>query len=91
MASLKVVGTKGELNVLNPLAPQFGHLLTLRRSGAAEVHETFPQRATYDYQLDAVVAALKTGAALPTEGDDIVHTMRAIDAIKAAARKGEPQ
>jgi predicted dehydrogenase len=88
MAALKVTGTTGELTVLNPLAPQFGHLLAWKGADGKEFHETFPQVPTYDYQLDAVVSALADGKPLPTEGQDIVNTMRAIDAIKAAAQKG---
>lgn len=90
MASLKVLGSAGEMTVLNPLAPQFGHLLTWRRDSEPERQETFPQRATYDFQLDAVVGALASGQPLPTEGDDIVATMRAIDAIRHAAQ-GKPK
>jgi predicted dehydrogenase len=88
MAALKVTGATGELTVLNPLAPQFGHLLAWKGPDGKEFHETFPQRATYDYQLDAVAGAIANGTPLPTEGEDIVATMRAIDAIKAAANKG---
>jgi predicted dehydrogenase len=88
MASLTVRGAKGEMTVLNPLAPQFGHLLTWKRTGEPERQETFPQRPTYDYQLDAVVDAIANGTAVPTEGDDIVNTMRVIDAVKSAAQKG---
>lgn len=88
MAALKVTGATGELTVLNPLAPQFGHLLAWKGPDGKEFHETFPQRATYDYQLDAVASAIADVTPLPTEGEDIVATMRAIDAIKAAANKG---
>jgi predicted dehydrogenase len=38
--------------------------------------------------LDAVVDAIANGTAVPTEGDDIVNTMRVIDAVKSAAQKG---
>jgi predicted dehydrogenase len=88
MAALSINGARGTLKVLNPLAPQFGHLLSWAAHGKAEVQETVSMRATYAYQLDAVVRAITTGASVPTEGADIVATMRAIDAIKAAANTG---
>lgn len=86
MASLQVRGSAGEMTVLNPLAPQFGHLLSWTGRDGLVQQETFPQRATYDYQLDAVVDALVNGTGVPTEGDDIVATMRVLDAIRSTAR-----
>jgi predicted dehydrogenase len=90
MAMLRVIGGEGEMTVLNPLAPQYGHALTWRRGNGEPLQETFPMRATYDYQLDAVVNALNAGASVPTEGEDIVDTMRVIDAIKTRAKQGDP-
>jgi predicted dehydrogenase len=86
MASLTLEGRDGRLTALNPLAPQFGHMLTWTSGGAAPVTETFGTRPTYDFQLDAVVTAIKTGGPVPTEGDDMIHTMTAIDAIARAAQ-----
>ena len=40
-------------------------------------------RQTYDHQLEAVLAALDSGAPLPTEGADPVGNMAVIDAIYA--------
>lgn len=90
MAALTVTGTTGQLTVLNPLAPQFGHMLVWKGADGKEFQETFPQTPTYDHQLDAVVSAIASGTRLPTEGQDIIATMRGIDAIrrKAAERPG---
>lgn len=88
MAALKIVGTDGELMALNPLAPQYGHLLTWKRNGGPERQETLTQRSTYEFQLEAVVSAIEKGISTPTEGQDIVATMRAIDEVKAVSGKG---
>ena len=45
---------------------------------------------TYDHQLTAVIDALATGSPLPTEGDDPVGNMLAIDAIYASAGVSRP-
>ncbi len=84
VASLHVVGSEGELMVLNPLAPQMGNLLTVTTS-AGEEHESVAQTSTYVHQLRAFVAAVDDGVAAPTGGADAIATMRAIDAIYDAA------
>jgi predicted dehydrogenase len=83
MASLTLEGSEGRLTALNPLAPQFGHLLTWSAGGAPEASEVFDKRPTYAYQLDAVIRAITTGEPVPTEGDDMIRTMQVIDAIRA--------
>lgn len=83
-ASFSVKGEAGEITFLNPLAPHFGSRLTL---DAGERHEvaTVSRISTYTYQLDAVLTALQTGEALPTEGEAILRQQRAIDAVYEAA------
>jgi predicted dehydrogenase len=44
--------------------------------------------SSYCYQLRAVVEAIASGAPLPTEGDDIVANLAAIESIYAAAGVG---
>jgi predicted dehydrogenase len=79
--SLVVEGERGRLEVANPLAPQLGNLVRL--GDHREVVTAEP--STYAAQLDAVVAALRTGAPVPTEGEDSVATMTVIDACYLAA------
>ena len=41
--------------------------------------------SSYTYQLEAVLGALESGEALPTEGEAILRQQRTLDAIYAAA------
>jgi predicted dehydrogenase len=47
--------------------------------------ERFSRRATYDYQLEAFVAAVEDGTSFPTTSVDAIRTMELIDAIYLAA------
>jgi predicted dehydrogenase len=82
--SAKVVGEDGELRVLNPVAPQFFHRLTVRSAKGKRV-ERFSHRASYAYQLDAFAAAVLRGQAVKTTPQDAVENMTVIDAIYRAA------
>ena len=82
--SLSVEGEHGRLDVFNPLAPQLGN--QLRCDGRTETVPGEP--SSYDAQLAAVVAAIRSGAAVPTEGADSVATMTVIDACYRAAGLG---
>lgn len=83
----RVVGDAGELRVLNPVAPQFWHRLTVR-TGAGRRVERLPRRPSYEYQLDAFCAAVLRGAPTLTPPADAVANMRVIDAIYTAAGMG---
>jgi len=79
-----VAGSEGTLSVFNPFAPQFGHRVRVEtRSGTRR--EKFSRRATYDYQLEAFVAAIENGAQFPTTASDAIRTMELIDSIYSAA------
>ncbi len=83
-ADLEVRGERGVLRVQNYLAPQFGSRITLEdASGTREEQPT--REPTYGFQLRAFADALRTGARLPTNADDAILNMRAIDAIYRAA------
>ena len=83
-ASVTVTGDTGRLRVLNPLAPQLLHRLTVR-AGGRRVVERLPRRPTYDYQLEAFCAAVRHGEPVLTGPADSVANMRVIDAVYAAA------
>lgn len=83
-AEVTVRGSRGEMRVDNVVAPQMGHLLTLRVSGKTS-HETVDRRPTYAYQLDAFIAAIEKGEPLYTDGDDAVAQMTVIDRCYEAA------
>jgi len=83
-ATATVTGDAGRLHVLNPVAPQLLHRLTVR-AGGRRVVERLPRRSTYDYQLEAFCGAVQRGEPVLTGPADSVATMQVIDAVYAAA------
>jgi predicted dehydrogenase len=81
-AYVEVIGSKGSLKLINPIAPQYGHELVLTVDGV-ETRETFTKRTTFAFQLDGVVAAVLAGTAVLTEGSDIVGNTAVMSAIRA--------
>jgi predicted dehydrogenase len=82
--SARVVGTKGELKVFNPVAPQFMHRFTVKSNGSTR-RERFPKVATYQYQLQAFADAVLRGAPTLTPPAESVANMKVIDAVYRAA------
>jgi predicted dehydrogenase len=80
--SVKVVGDRGEMRVLSPVAP-FRRLAV--RSVDGNRVERFPRRASYAYQLDAFAAAVLRGEPVRTTPEDAIENMTVIDAIYHAA------
>lgn len=83
-SSLDIIGTKGTAHVDNLVFPSTGHSIREQINGLTR-SLTVRGAETYDHQLDAVIRGLASGEALPTEGDDPVGNMTAIDAIYSAA------
>jgi predicted dehydrogenase len=81
---IRVVGDRGELRVDGVVFPSKGHSISYTIDGI-ERFETVAGRTTYDHQLEALIAGLTSGQPLPTEGQDSVATMDAVDQIYAAA------
>ncbi|MGE2692141.1 Gfo/Idh/MocA family protein [Mycolicibacterium pulveris] len=82
--SVKVVGDRGELRVINPVLPHVFHRFSVRSDGRNRV-ERFPRRPTYAYQLDAFAAAVLRGEPVRTTPEDAVMNMTVIDSIYRAA------
>jgi len=82
--SAKAVGTKGEMRVLNPVAPQAFHRLSLRANGNSRV-ERLSKRPSYSYQLDAFTSAVLHGTPFPTTPEDAVANMTLVDDVYRAA------
>jgi predicted dehydrogenase len=81
---LRVTGEEGEIRVLNPLAPDRFHRLTVKtKTGRTVEHST--RRATYDFQLEAFARAIERGDAIVTGPDDAIANMVVIDAVYRAA------
>jgi len=80
--SAKVIGDRGELRVLTPVAPF--RRLSVRSADASRV-ERFPRGASYAYQLDGFAAAVQGGEPVETTPEDAIENMTVIDAIYRAA------
>lgn len=85
-ATLAVEGSAGVLRVVNPLAPQLGHLLEVTPEGRSARQETVTREPTYDFQLRAFVDAVRGRSPAVTGGQDAVAQMQLLDAVRAAAR-----
>jgi predicted dehydrogenase len=83
-ASARVRGTRGELRVLNPVAPQYFHRVSVKSAVGAR-SERVHDGTSYGHQLAAFVRAVREGAPFPTTADDAVRNMAAVDAIYRAA------
>lgn len=83
-ANVVVKGTRGEMQINNPLVPQMGHSLETTIGSRRDVRQ-FDRRATYGYQLDAFLQAIQTGKPPLTDGKDAVSQMRVIDRCYEAA------
>jgi predicted dehydrogenase len=84
MASFIARGDRGELRVINPIAPHRGHQLTVK-TGAGEKNETVSGDTTFTHQLRAFVKAVRGEAKFPTDGAEGIVSMRVIDDVYRAA------
>jgi predicted dehydrogenase len=82
--SLRVTGTRGEMKVLNFIAPQYYNRLTVTVDGT-KTTERVRGDASYTAQLKAFVAAVRDGKPFPTTPEDAIVTMGIIDNIYRAA------
>jgi predicted dehydrogenase len=83
-ATFMARGERGDLRVINPIAPQRGHQLTVK-TDAGEKSETVPGDTTFTHQLRAFVKAVRGEAEFPTDGAEGVVNMRVIDDVYRAA------
>ncbi|MEO0576308.1 MAG: Gfo/Idh/MocA family oxidoreductase [Pseudomonadota bacterium] len=86
-AALTITGSTGRIHIDNPIAPHKGYTFELTQGGhSQQVRLPDDNHTTYWYQLQHVLAVLHGERQPVTGGADAVNTMRAIDAIYAAAR-----
>ncbi|WP_176556141.1 Gfo/Idh/MocA family protein [Rubellimicrobium rubrum] len=78
---LRIEGTEGWIEVDNPCLPHKGHSIRESLAGQPDAEFTLAGGTTYDFQLDAFVAAVRTGVPPLTGGRDAVGNMAALDAI----------
>jgi predicted dehydrogenase len=82
--SARVEGTEGTLKVLNPIAPQYFHRMSVR-TAAGSRREKVAGDATYTHQLRAFVDAVEHGTPTLTPPSESVANMRVLDAAYRAA------
>jgi predicted dehydrogenase len=82
-------GRGGQLEVLNPMAPQWGHRIQAELADGTTVDEVIEAAGTsYDYQLRAFCRAVSGEEEPLTGGADAVATMAAIDGVYTASGLG---
>ncbi|MBZ9811297.1 Gfo/Idh/MocA family protein [Mesorhizobium sp. ESP-6-2] len=83
-ARFEILAERGRVTLINCLVPHKGHSIHELIDGDFREF-TIAGDTSFDYQLEAVVSAINNGTPLPTEGDDPIGNMAAIDSIYAAA------
>jgi predicted dehydrogenase len=83
-AHARITGERAVMRVLNPLAPHTFNLITSRGQSGSRL-ERVRGRPTYEYQLEAFVAAITEGEPVLTGPSDSVANMQVVDAIYQAA------
>ena len=84
--SVRVTGELGELRVFNPTGPQMGYRMSVRTGGARQrIRVDGAKQATYTYQLEAFLAAVREGRPVLTPPSDAIANMAVIDAVYEAA------
>jgi predicted dehydrogenase len=83
---LHLEGSRGTLDVANPMMPQVGHRVTAKLEDGTCVDESVDMRPTYFFQLQAFVDTVTRGKDLLTNGEDSIANMRVLDAIYVAAQ-----
>jgi predicted dehydrogenase len=83
-SSAKITGSNGQLKVFNPFGPHYYHRIKATTGEGSRIVK-LSRRPTYDYQLDAFVAAVRDKVPFSTSPDDAVLNMTVIDAVYQAA------
>jgi predicted dehydrogenase len=82
--AIRVTGSRGEMRVLNFIAPQYYNRLSVT-VGGTRIRERVHGEPTYAAQLRAFAAAVQDGGPVLTPPEDAIVTMRLIDDIYRAA------
>jgi predicted dehydrogenase len=83
--SARIIGTKGDIGIINPFAPQVLYHRLKIRSGKTVRVEKFNSESTYSHQLRAFAAHVLEGEPISTGMDDAIANMRVIDSVYDAA------
>lgn len=80
----RIEGTDGTMKVRNITTPQLLHRIKVEAGGRSRT-ETVTREPTYNFQLRAFAGAVLRGEPFPTDLDDAIANMEAIDACYRAA------
>jgi predicted dehydrogenase len=83
--NLHIIGSEGWIDVVNPMAPQFGNRVRARLADGTEVDESLNGGTSYRYQLESFTQVVAGEIAPLTGGADSIGNMTTIDAIYTAA------
>ena len=78
--SVRIVGERGEIFVINPFLPHLWHRVTIKLAGKKEVFRVKGD-ATYDYQLSAFLDLINNGPEYQSDLSDAIENMMVIDRI----------
>lgn len=81
-------GRAGEMEILNPMAPQNGHRVRARLADGPSVDEVIDSATSYEHQLRAFCRVVDGSQVPVTGGADAIANMRAIDAVYEASGLG---
>jgi len=82
---LKLRGSAGSLEVVNPISAHRGGRIVAHLEDGAVVDESFAGRSTYHYQLEAFMSVVAGEREPLTGGADAIGNMETLDAIYTAA------
>lgn len=82
---LRIIGSKGRIDVVNPLAPQFYHRVTVQTGKGRRREQIDKQPSSYLAQLQVFAEAIEHGKPVLTDVEDAIANMKVIDACYAAA------
>lgn len=80
----RITGSRGTATAISFALPHLDDRVVVTTDAGERVEE-LGRRTSYTYQLEALAAQLRTGAALPIDADDAVATMELIDECYRAA------
>jgi predicted dehydrogenase len=83
-AEAVIEGERGIVRLSNFVAPPLNGSIRVDAGGEVSEEKADP-RASFSFQMEAISACLRDGAPAPTEGDDILNQMNAMDLVYAAA------
>jgi hypothetical protein len=80
--TVRVEGTRGTLNVINPLLPHIFNWLSVRQGNNTIWRGRVPGDSTYRGQLDSFVGAINRREPFTTTADDAILNLKVLHKIQ---------